>query len=174
MIGRNAAGVGRGSVWRAAVVLVPALALAACAAQSGSPASGQVVRDTSQQGAHGASTVQTPSASPTTAPADALGTISGDVVAGPTCPVESIENPCPPKPVPDRAVSIQTPAGAEVEHTVTDANGHFTVRVAAGAYVVRVATGPGKLGLEQTTPGDVTVRAGQTSLIQIELDTGIR
>jgi hypothetical protein len=160
--------------WRRLVALGLALAplmLAACAPSvSGASANGAVAGPSSQQGAQPVSTSQ-PGNSPNTG---ALGTISGDVVAGPTCPVESIDNPCPPKPVPDRDVSIQTPSGVEVAHTVTDGNGHFTVRLAAGAYVVRVATGPGKLGLEQTTPGDVTVVAGQTSHVQIELDTGIR
>src|SRR5258706_12471624 len=34
----------------------------------------------------------------------AQGTLHGTVVAGPTCPVERAEDPCPPKPVPGREV----------------------------------------------------------------------
>jgi hypothetical protein len=116
---------------------------------------------------------------PTTTPqsaadAGSLGTIAGDVVAGPTCPVESIEDPCAPKPVPDRKVLILTPGGAIAATTTTDANGRFSVRVAPGSYTVRAEAGPGKLGLNQVSPGDVTVRAGATATVRIELDTGIR
>lgn len=162
--------IGRRGAWRAIALLAPALALAACARSVGAPASGQTAHGANQPGSHWATitgTVSTPAT-------DVLGTISGVVVAGPTCPVEAIKDTCAPKAVPDRDVSIQTPAGVEVARAVTDANGHFAVRVAAGAYVVRVSAGPGMLGLDQVTPGDVTVRAGQTSEIQIELDTGIR
>jgi len=102
------------------------------------------------------------------------GTITGDVVAGPTCPVERPENPCPPKPVPDRRVDIQARDGATVASTTTDANGHFSVDVSPGAYVVHVTAGPGMLGIRQSTPGYVTVEAGKTDYIKIELDTGIR
>ncbi|HEV2236955.1 MAG TPA: carboxypeptidase-like regulatory domain-containing protein [Ktedonobacterales bacterium] len=160
--------------WRRLMALGLALApllLAACAQSvSGAGAGGAVSGLSGQQGVPVVSTSQ-PASVPNSS---AAGTISGDVVAGPTCPVETAENPCPPKPVPDRDVSIQTPDGVEVAHALTDGNGHFTVRIAAGAYVVRVAVGPGLLGLRQTTPGAVTVAAGQTAYIQIELDTGIR
>jgi hypothetical protein len=103
-----------------------------------------------------------------------LGTIAGDVVAGPTCPVEQAENPCPPKPVPDSKVYIMTPGGALVTTTMTDANGRFSVRLSPGSYTVHAEAGPGKLGLNQVTLGDVTVRAGATTTVHIELDTGIR
>ncbi len=102
------------------------------------------------------------------------GTLVGDVVAGPTCPVESIEHPCPPKPVPDRRVTIQTPGGAVVTTTTTDANGHFSVTLPPGNYVIQVTVGPGLVGIRQVTPGNVTVVAGQTVSVKIELDTGIR
>jgi hypothetical protein len=104
----------------------------------------------------------------------ALGTIAGEVVAGPTCPVATVENPCPPKPVPDRKVLLLTPGGVLVTTTMTDANGRFAVRLAPGSYTVHVEAGPGMLGLDQVTPGNVTVHAGQTTTMQIELDTGIR
>jgi hypothetical protein len=169
--------------WRRALalglVLVP-LMLAGCAAAtsgastngsaSGGAANGQTTHTTGQQG-----TGQVSAPRPTAAvQVSTQGTISGSVVAGPTCPVQTAEDPCPPKPVPGRPVSIQTPNGTEVASTVTDASGNFTVHLAAGSYVVRVVTGVGLLGLEQVTPGDVTVVAGQTTHIQIELDTGIR
>jgi Carboxypeptidase regulatory-like domain len=107
-------------------------------------------------------------------PAAAKGTLTGDVVAGPTCPVEQANNPCPPRPVTGRQVTIEDADGHAVTTTMTDGRGHFGVDLAPGAYTVQVAIVPGAVGLRQVTPGQVTVAAGQTAYIKIELDTGIR
>jgi hypothetical protein len=102
------------------------------------------------------------------------GTLSGDVVAGPTCPVEQVNHPCPPAVVPNREVDIDTADGSVVATTTTDQHGHFSIMLAPGSYVVLVKVGPGMLGMRQITPGNVTVTAGQITYIKIELDTGIR
>ena len=107
-------------------------------------------------------------------PGGPQGTLVGDVVAGPTGPVEKAGNPCPPRPVPNRQVTIETSAGVIAATATTDAQGHFSVHLAPGHYVVRVAIIPGQVGLRQVTPGDVTIVAGQTATITIMLDTGIR
>src|SRR5262249_34067750 len=67
------------------------------------------------------------------------GTLSGDVVAGPTCPVASSEHPCPPKPVPGKEVVIASPTGQKVATATTDAQGHFEVVLTPGDYTVSVA-----------------------------------
>jgi hypothetical protein len=102
------------------------------------------------------------------------GTLTGDVVAGPTCPVEQVNNPCPPKIIADREVKILTTSGQVAATATTDAQGHFSVSLPPGAYVVQVTIVPGQVGMRQTTPGDVNVASGQSSYIKIELDTGIR
>ena len=133
----------------------------------------------------GVSTVGVGDANTTNGPPDATatststfsgptGTIAGDVVAGPTCPVEQAEHPCPPAVVKNREVDIQTPAGRTVATTTTDATGHFSVDVPPGQYVVHVKIEQGQVGMRQTTPGDVTVSVNQTSTVHIGLDTGIR
>ena len=104
----------------------------------------------------------------------ASGTLTGDVEAGPTCPVERAENPCPPKPVTNREVKVLSKSGQVIATTATDAQGHFSVAVPPGDYVVAVAIVSGQVGMRQTTPGDVSVASGQSSYIKIELDTGIR
>jgi hypothetical protein len=102
------------------------------------------------------------------------GTLVAKVEAGPTCPVEQAENPCPPKPVADRQVTIETPAGAVVMTAMTDAQGRFSVALPPGTYVVRVEAVPGQMGLRQVSDGKVTVTEGQTATVTIEVDTGIR
>lgn len=110
----------------------------------------------------------------TSVPGETTGTLTGSVVAGPTCPVEQANNPCPPRPVTGRQVTVEDAAGHAVAITTTDDTGHFTLHVAPGAYTVKVAIVPGGVGLRQVTPGQVTVVANQTASITIELDTGIR
>lgn len=102
------------------------------------------------------------------------GTLTGDVVAGPTCPVERVGQSCPPKPVPNREIQILDARGAVVSTTKTDTNGHFSITLAPGAYVVHVMIVQGQIGMSQVSPGNVTVTSDETVYIKIELDTGIR
>jgi hypothetical protein len=134
-------------------------------AATGSPR--PIATATARAGA-GAVTGQTPAAS------GPQGTLAGDVVASPTCPVEQAENPCPPKPVADRQVMIEMPTGAVAAKATTDAQGHFTVTLAPGAYTVKVAIIPGLVGMRQDTPANVTIADGRTTSVTITLDTGIR
>jgi hypothetical protein len=102
------------------------------------------------------------------------GTLVAKVEAGPTCPVAEAENPCPPKPVADRQVSIETANGAVVMTATTDAQGRFAVALPPGTYVVRVVVVPGLVGLRQVSEETVTVTNGTTTTVTIEMDTGIR
>ena len=102
------------------------------------------------------------------------GTLVVHVVAGPTCPVENVDHPCPPLLIAHRRATIATLSGAAAATATTDAQGQFSVSLAPGAYVVRVAIVAGMPGLRQVTPGQVAVVAGETTTVTIELDTGIR
>ena len=108
-----------------------------------------------------------------TSTATPSGTVNGVVVAGPTCPVERADQPCPPKPVPDRLVLIETAGGTVVARVTTDQNGQFTVTLPPGTYDLKVPPGS-SLYPVQRTESKVTVVAGQTVHVQIELDSGIR
>ena len=102
------------------------------------------------------------------------GTLTGEVVAAPTCPVERAEDPCPPKPVPGRQVVIVAASGSVAATVTTDAQGHFQLALAPGSYTLAV---PGELGTpggRQIAPAHATVVAGQTAHVTIVLDTGIR
>jgi hypothetical protein len=101
------------------------------------------------------------------------GILIGKVVAGPTCPVEAAEQPCPPRSVPNRLVLIETPGGAIVMRVTTDQQGQFRVTLAPGTYRVLVPQDGTRFPI-QRTPQQVTVVAGQTMQVLVELDTGIR
>ena len=110
----------------------------------------------------------------TLVPSAGQGTLDGQVVAGPMCGVQPANRTCPDQPVANRPVSIETSAGTVVATATTDAQGKFSVALDPGSYVVRVAIIRGQVGMRQSSPGNVVVRAGQTVSVTIELDTGIR
>ena len=101
------------------------------------------------------------------------GILIGEVVAGPTCPVATAEQPCPPRAVPNRLIMIETLSGAIVMKVTTDQHGRFRIMLAPGTYRVLVPP-DGNPFPTQRTPQQVTVIAGQTMQVLIELDTGIR
>ena len=80
-----------------------ATALVGCASITASGSGGSGGSETVTPGAN------TPATAATTG---TQGTLAGDVVAGPTCPVERAEDPCPPKAVPNREVQILGPNNA--------------------------------------------------------------
>jgi Carboxypeptidase regulatory-like domain len=125
-------------------------------------------------GAADQSTPTPPAGTATPPVGTAQGTLHGTVVAGPTCPVERAEDPCPPKPVPGREVEITSPAGEVVATVTTDGQGHFQVVLAPGTYTVFVVGTAGALGSGRAGRVQATVRAGQTTAVTIALDTGIR
>src|SRR5439155_25145512 len=61
---------------------------------------------------------------------------SGSVVAGPTCPVERPDRPCPPRPVSGATVTAN-PGG---KSTRTDAHGNFVLQLPVGTYDLSVAS----------------------------------
>lgn len=116
------------------------------------------------------------------------GAISGVVMAGPTCGAEPAGSPgaCGPKPVPGKTVNIisiaatatvtiaQPPTAPVVASATTDAQGRFSVNVPPGSYVVVVAPPSSGFTMRQTNLPQVTVAAGQTVNVTVNLDTGIR
>lgn len=72
-------------------------------------------------------------------PALNYGTVSGTVMAGPTCPVEQVGSPCPNRPV-QTTVLILSRSGQVVTSTRTDSHGRYSVHVAPGTYLVAVRT----------------------------------
>jgi Carboxypeptidase regulatory-like domain len=97
--------------------------------------------------------------------------IRGVVLAGPQCPVETAESPCPDQPVPSVRVEILRD-GETVGEATTDRDGRFTVTLDPGTYEVRAA--PGQQGFMSSKPVGAVVTEGAFTDITVAVDTGIR
>ena len=109
--------------------------------------------------------------SPATAPPAGTG-IQGTVTIGPTCPVERVNSPCPPRPV-AVAVVVSNTSGNEVTRFRSGADGRFKVALAPGRYVL-VGQGPSTASLPRPIPVSVTVTSGSYAVVTVQFDSGIR
>jgi hypothetical protein len=118
-------------------------------------------------------------ASPTSAPSGSTppaneGILKGQVLLGPTCPVE--QNPplpgCAPKPYATTIlVYFANDNTKPYAAFATDASGTFSAALPAGAYVVQAAGGS---PLPRCGSTEVTLTAGMTATTTLSCDTGIR
>lgn len=106
----------------------------------------------------------------TSAAGSRSGTVQGQVLSGPSCPVERAESPCPPHPVARATVTASAADGSRVAEARTDDSGLFTLTLAPGTYRVAVSTALAAAAGGQT----VTIRAGVTSHVHLMVDSGIR
>jgi hypothetical protein len=97
-------------------------------------------------------------------------TLTGQVLAAPSCPVERAERPCPPRPVPGATIEVRDANGL-VLATATDAAGRFSVGVPGGSYQVR-ATNAG--GYRSTAEQQVQLAPGVVASVRLVVDSGIR
>lgn len=109
------------------------------------------------------------SPSSTKSPSDAVtGGITGRVLAGPTCPVERIDAPCPPKAVPKATVNAIPQGGGAATSAVSGADGSFTLALRPGTYTL---SAPGRW--PKCAPVVVTVTSHPVRH-DLHCDTGIR
>ena len=102
------------------------------------------------------------------------GTLTGNVSIGPLCPVE----PC--TVLHDRLVAayaarpitISTPAGTVITTVTADPETGYMVSLKPGTYVVDIQHQG--IGGSPELPKTVTIRNGETVLLDISIDTGIR
>jgi hypothetical protein len=92
------------------------------------------------------------------------------VTAGPTCPVERPDQPCPPRPV-SAEVEGRDSSGRTVATTHTDQSGAYRLGLAPGTYTLVAVTGS---TFPRCPPTSVTVRSGAATRADISCDTGIR
>jgi len=98
--------------------------------------------------------------------------IRGTVLLGPTCPVETVESPCPDRPLAD--VEVQVLQGGDVVATVrSDGDGRFTVALDPGHYEMQAMVKEGGSGMS-AKPVDVTVTSGEFADVNVPVDSGIR
>jgi hypothetical protein len=99
--------------------------------------------------------------------------IQGFALAGPVCPVVTVNDPsCADRPVAGATVHVIDATGLEVAQLVTDAAGAFSVALPPGRYEVRADAVEGMMG---GTPAPSAVEVGDgVALVEISFDTGIR
>ena len=103
---------------------------------------------------------------------EAVGTIRGAVLLAPTCPVESIESPCPGRPLAGVPVLAVDDEGNTRATAVSDDDGGFAMDVAPGTYVLTasIQEDPAR----SVKPVRVDVVAGEVVQSDVVVDSGIR
>jgi len=109
-----------------------------------------------------------------TLPSDTSSAVSGNVVAGPVCPVEQVSPDvgCAPRPVGGATMTIRDSAGKDLAVIVSDANGAFALTLPPGDYALVADPVEGLMGTPP--PLTFTVLAGSPLALTVEYDTGIR
>jgi len=113
----------------------------------------------------------TPGAGSQASPAPVTG-IEGQVLIGPTCPVERLADPCPDQPYP-ATLRVLTLSGSQVLQFQTGPDGRFLIALDPGTYLLRPGSPAGKAypsAREQT----FTVIEGRLTQLTINYDSGIR
>jgi hypothetical protein len=101
---------------------------------------------------------------------DGTSGIRGQALAGPQCPVEMANSPCPDLPWEGTVVATDTSSGDRFTVN-TDAEGRFELALLPGTYDVSIDAGS---DLPFAKPQTVTVEDGSFTEIVVSVDTGIR
>ena len=99
--------------------------------------------------------------------------VTGQVLAGPTCPVERIppDPRCAARPVSGAVLLFIDNAGRDAGRAVSDDNGRFTILLPAGRYRLRPLPVVGLLG---TAPPQDVIVTSAGARVTVTYDTGIR
>lgn len=152
-----------------ALALLPAACGSSDPATTGTSSSSPSTSSPSSTTTETVTTTTGTTAEPAPLPVEGTG-VHGRVRAGPTCPVERPDQPCPPNPVAGRVDAINA-AGRTAGVATTDAVGRYAIALAPGDYTLRVLTE----GMFPTCPDTaVLVALGPPLTVDIGCDTGIR
>ena len=101
-----------------------------------------------------------------------LGTIRGRVLLAPTCPVEQVSSPCPPRSLSDVPVRVVDANGKVLASTTSDDGGRFEIEVPPGSFLLTasIEEDPAR----SVIPTRVQVVAGTVSHANVLVDSGIR
>ena len=103
-----------------------------------------------------------------------LGRVRGVVLAGPQCPVETLESPCPDVALP--GISVQLVSGdLVVATTVSGQDGRFSFEAEPGSYELHAIIEDEPVSpIPFAKPVGVQVVANETVRADVLVDTGIR
>jgi hypothetical protein len=96
--------------------------------------------------------------------------IEGIVLLGPTCPVQTVEHPCPDRPLAADIV-VSTSDGKEVASVRSGPDGKFRIGLRPGGYVLTVSK---PKGIQFAKPLSVTVPPRGFVHVTVSVDSGIR
>ena len=117
----------------------------------------------------------TPAPSPPPPPAGESSGINGIALAGPQCPVERPDSPCPDRPVANAEIDIYSPDHAhKITAVITDNDGRFRVDLAPGDYYLEPQPPDPSRPFPIPRAETVTVRANEYTDVTVSYDTGIR
>jgi hypothetical protein len=101
------------------------------------------------------------------------GTIQGKVIIGPWTPVEPLGGSHPPPEVyTSRRIILEGTLLPRVEIPM-NGTGYFRAKVRAGTYSVTISNCT-FMGCSRALPETIVVKQGETTIIQLDIDTGIR
>ena len=103
------------------------------------------------------------------------GTLAGHVSIGPVCPVEHVDNPCQPTAEMYAAakVFVYTSDKKTLLKTITpDAGGNFSLELSVGSYYIDILHQ--RIGNTTGVPTTIVITSGKTSMLSLQVDTGIR
>jgi hypothetical protein len=92
------------------------------------------------------------------------------VSAGPTCPVERVGSPCPPRPL-SAEVEARDPAGHLAATARSGSDGRYRLPLPPGQYTLSVASSG---SFPRCPTATATVVAGELATVDVSCDTGIR
>jgi hypothetical protein len=96
--------------------------------------------------------------------------VQGTVSAGPTCPVERADAPCPPQLV-AATVRATNGSGEEIATTESGSDGRYFIALPPGRYVLAATTGS---AYPYCDPTEIEVPPARNIVADISCDTGIR
>jgi len=103
----------------------------------------------------------------------ASGYVAGHVTIGPICPVERVDQPCKPSPetYTSREVIVYGSDAATVKtRTHLDGEGNYRIALSPGKYFLQISPA----GIREGEKKPVTITSGTTTIVDFDIDTGIR
>jgi hypothetical protein len=124
-------------------------------------------------GSRNATVTRAPQPTPSPTPVDPIGTLVGQVTVGPLCPVEPCLTPGANPYEGRHLVLTHFDPNRSPVHIPLSVNGEFAVELHYWDYRVTLNECPW-LGCKAALPVKTSVDAGETTTLQIDIDTGIR